>query len=286
MSIVVTGATGQLGRQAAEALLRRGVPASKIVATGRDLDKLSDLRDRGVTVRRADYSDPASLRAAFDGASRLLFVSGSELGQRIVQHQAVVDAAAEAGLSLVAYTSAPHADTSDMILAEEHRATEEALIKSGLPYVFLRNGWYYENYLRSLPAVLAHGLIGAAGDGLISAAARADYAEAAAAVVSGDGHANRIYELGGPAVTLTELAAEISRITGTEVPYTDLTEEAYAAALVNIGLPEPAAAVVADADRAAAKGALYVEGDDLQRLAGRPLTPLAEVVQAALAAAA
>jgi len=283
MTIAVTGASGPFGRHAIEVLLGRGIPADQIVAIVRDPAKLGDLRERGVTVRRGDYSDPATLRTALAGVDRLLFVSGSEVGQRIPQHQAVVDAAREAGVSLVAYTSLPKADTSDMVLAEEHRATEGALIASGVPYVFLRNGWQVENYTRQLPVILEHGLIGAAGDGRISAAARADLAEAAAVVVaSDDGHQNRVYELGGPGFTLAELAAEIGRQSGRDVGYTDLSEDAYAKALVDAGVPAEAAAVYADSDRAAAKGALYIEGDDLERLLGRPATPWPEIVRAAL----
>lgn len=282
MSIIVTGATGPFGRLTIEALLRRGVPAGQIVAVGRNVTKIDDLSGRGVTVRRADYDDPASLRAAFAGAGRLLFVSGSELGRRVPQHQAVITAAAEAGVGLVAYTSAPKADTSNMMLAEEHRATEHALTGSGIPWVFLRNGWYLENYTAMLPAILAHGLFGAAGDGLISGAARADLAEAAAAVMAGEQPPNMVYELGGTPFTLTELAAEISRVSGREVRYTDLSEEAYASMLMAAGVPEPKAAALADTQRAAAKGDLYIEGDDLPRLLGRPATPLAEVIRAAL----
>jgi NAD(P)H dehydrogenase (quinone) len=284
MTIAVTGATGPFGRHAVEVLLRRRVPAGQIIAIGRDPGKLESLRELGVTVRRAGYDDPASLRTALDGVDRLLFVSGSEVGQRIPQHQAVVDAAREACVSLVAYTSAPKAGTSDMVLAEEHLATERALIASGVPYVFLRNGWYIENYTRMLPALLEHGLIGAAGEGLISAAARADLAEASAAVVAGDGHESRVYELGGEPFTLAGLAAEISRLSGREVRYTNLSEQAYAKALVDAGTPAAAAAVYADSDRAAAKGALYIEGNDLERLLGRPVTPLAGVIREALAA--
>jgi NAD(P)H dehydrogenase (quinone) len=282
MSIVVTGATGGFGRLAIEALLRRGVPAAEIIAAGRNTGRLTELAEQGVTVRRADYDDPASLRTAFKGASRLLFVSGSEVGRRTGQHEAVVRAARDAGLSLVAYTSAPKAETSDMVLAEEHRATEHALADSGLPHVFLRNGWYIENYTARLPVILEHGLIGAAGDGLISMAARAELAEAAAAVVAGDGHEYQVYELGGESHTLAGLAAEISRASGRQVSYTDLSEEAYTEALIAAGLPEQMAAVLADSDRAAAKGALHVEGDDLARLLGRPVTTLASGIRAAL----
>ncbi|HEX4258253.1 MAG TPA: SDR family oxidoreductase [Streptosporangiaceae bacterium] len=283
MTIAVTGASGPFGRHAIEVLLARGVPADQIVAIVRDPAKVADLGERGVTVRRGDYSDPATLRAALAGVDRLLFVSGSEVGQRILQHQAVVDAARTAGVSLIAYTSSPKADTSDMVLAEEHRATEGALIASGVPYVFLRNGWYVENYTRQLPVILEHGLIGAAGDGRISAAARGDLAEAAAVVVaSEDGHQNRVYELGGPGFTLAELAAEIGRQSGRDIGYTDLSEDDYAQALVDAGVPAEAAAVYADSDRAAAKGALYIEGDDLERLLGRPATPWPEIIRAAL----
>lgn len=283
MTIAVTGATGKFGRHAIESLLDRGVPADQIVAIGRDQAKLDQLRDLGVTLRVADYDDPESLRAAFAGVDRLLFVSGSEVGRRIPQHQAVADAAREAGVGLVVYTSAPKAETSGMMLAEEHRATERALIASGVPYVFLRNGWYIENYTDRLPLFLEHGLIGAAGDGLISVATRADLAEAAAAVLTGDGHQGRVYELGGQSFTLAVLAAEIARQSGRDVRYTDLAEAAYAKALADAGLPAPAPAVLADSDRAASQGALYVEGNELEQLLGRPVTPWPEVVRAALA---
>jgi NAD(P)H dehydrogenase (quinone) len=283
MTIAVTGATGALGGHAIKALLSRGTRPDQIVAVGRDAAKLDGLRQQGVTVRPADYNDPASLRAALGGVDRLLFVSSSEPGPgRKQQHQAVIDAAVQAGVGLVAYTSIPKADTSDLILAGDHAATERALLASGLPCVFLRNGWYIENYLSSLPATLEHGLIGAAGDGLISAAARADFAEAAAAAVAADGHDKQVYELGGQSFTLTVLAAEIARLSGRDVSYTNLSPEDYAAALTSAGLPEAFAAILADSDRGAAKGALYVEGNDLENLLGRPVTPLADVLRAAL----
>jgi NAD(P)H dehydrogenase (quinone) len=277
MTIVVTGATGKFGRLAVESLLARGVPAAEIVATGRAVDKIADL---GVTVRRAPYDDPAALRAAFEGADKVLLVSGSEIGQRVPQHRNAIEAAKEAGVGRVVYTSAPKADASDMKLAAEHLATEQLLLDSGLPSAFLRNSWYIENY--NLGAALEHGLFGAAGDGKISGATRADYAEAATAALLAD-NPKQVYELGGEPFTLAELAAEISRQSGREVTYTDLPEEKYAELLVGVGLPEQAAAILADSDRAAAKGALHVEGDDLAALLGRPPTPLAEAIKAGLA---
>ncbi|MEV1142265.1 SDR family oxidoreductase [Micromonospora sp. NPDC049799] len=282
MSVVVTGATGHLGRLIVTSLLDRGVPGEQIVALGRDTSRLADLADRGVTVRQADYNDADSLRAAFAGAEKLMFVSGNELGRRVAQARTVVAAAKDAGVELVAYTSIPKADTSSLTLAVEHRATEQEIEASGLPYVFLRNSWYFENYLPQIPTYLEHGVIGAAGDGRISAAGRADYAEAAAAVLTTEGHAGKVYELGGAPFTMAELAGELSRQTGKDVTYTDLPVEKYVEVLVGTGMPEPFAAVLADGDRGAAAGELEVAGDDLERLIGRKPTTLAEAIRAAL----
>ncbi|ODU03533.1 MAG: NAD(P)-dependent oxidoreductase [Pseudonocardia sp. SCN 72-86] len=276
MTIVVTGATGHLGRAVVESLLDRGVPAASILATGRNAEKLAEL---GVPTRAASYDDPPGLRAAFDGADRVLFVSGSEVGQRIPQHRNVVDAAKAAGVGRVVYTSAPKADTSDMLLVTEHRETEKLLRDSGLPTTFLRNGWYLENY--DLDDALARGVFGASGDGRISIAPRTDYAEAAAAALLLDDPAP-VYELGGESVTLAELAAEVARQSGRDVPYTDMSVEDYRRLLLDAGLPEDAATVFSDIHRAAGEGALEVEGADLERLLGRPATPLATAVKLAL----
>jgi NAD(P)H dehydrogenase (quinone) len=282
MSIVVTGATGHLGRLIVESLLARGVPAGQIVAAGRDTTKAADLAARGVTVRHADYQDVQSLKAAFAGADKLMFVSGSENGRRVPQHTNVIEAAQAVGAGAVVYTSTVKAATSSLALAAEHKATEEVLTASGLPFTVLRNGWYVENYTPQIPAYLEHGIAGAAGDGRIAAATRADLAEAAAAVLTTDNHQGRVYELGGEAFTMAELAAEISRQTGRSVTYTDLPEHEYTELLVRAGLPRPFAALLADADRAASIGELYVERTDLETLLGRPVTPLASAVRAAL----
>jgi len=278
MTIVVTGATGPFGRHAVEALLGRGVPADQIVATGRNLDKAADL---GVRVQQADYGDPEQLRAAFTGADKVLFVSGSEPGVRVPQHRNVIEAAKAAGVGLLAYTSIVNADTSDLILAGEHQQTEQLIKDSGVPYVFLRNSWYLENY--DFRSAVEHGLFGAAGDGRISGAARADFAEAAAGALLADNGTNRAYELGGPGFTMAELAAQISQVSGREVTYTDLGPEKYAEFLVGVGLPEQGAAVLADADRGAAKGELEAGPADLEKLMGRPATPVSDVIRAALA---
>lgn len=282
--IAITGATGQLGRLVVKELLERGTPASEIVAIARDLQKAEDLAERGVWVRQADYAQPDTLPPAFEGVDKLLLISSSEAGQRVEQHRNVVGAAQKAGISLVAYTSILRADTTPMQLAVEHNATEDIIRNSGLPFVLLRHSWYTENYTGNLEQTLERGVIlGSAGDGRISAATRADYAAAAAAVLTGEGHENAVYELGGDdAFTMAALAAEISAQSGTEVIYRDLPVEEYRQVLVGAGLPEAAAAVYADADASVARGALYTDSGDLSRLIGRPTTPLAETIAAAL----
>jgi NAD(P)H dehydrogenase (quinone) len=282
MSIVVTGATGRFGRLTVEALRRRGVPAEQIIATGRRIEALGELANQGISVRRADYSDQASLGEAFDGATRLLLVSGTEVGQRIRQHTNVITAAKAAGVQLIAYTSIVRAPTSTLLISQEHRGSETALADSGVPYVLLRNSWYIDNYTAQLPRYLQHGMVGAAGSGRISGAIRADYAEAAAAVLTEDGHPGAVYELGGPAFTMAELADVVSAETGTSVTYNDISPQEYQAFLVRAGLPEPVAASIADGDRAVAEGELYVEPTELEKLLGRPATPLRTAVAAAL----
>jgi NAD(P)H dehydrogenase (quinone) len=287
MSIIVTGATGHLGHLVVEELLDRGVPAAEIVATGRNIDTLEDLATRGVAVRRVDFSDPATLEGLLGAGDRLLLVSGSEIGARVSQHQAVIDAAVAAHVAVLVYTSGPRATTSAMQLMTEHRLTEEALAASGLPTVILRNGWYVENYLDQLDTYLEHGaVLGSAGAGRVSAAPRADYAAAAAVVLADpDPHIGHVYELAGDeSFTLDDLAATITEVTGTSVVYADMTPTDHEAALVGAGVPAPMAAVFVDVDQATAGGALLVETGDLRRLIGRPTTTLADAAKQAIAA--
>lgn len=281
--IVVTGATGQLGRLVIQNLLRT-LPAGQIVALARDPAKAADVAALGVQVRRADYTQPATLDAALAGAQKLLLISSNEVGQRVAQHRTVIDAAVRAGVALVAYTSLLHADTSPLGLALEHKETEAMLKASGLPFVLLRNGWYSENYAASVPAALAHGaVIGSAGEGRIASAARADYAAAAAAVLTQAGQAGRVYELAGDtAYTLAEFAAEIARQAGKPVVYTNLPEADYQSALVGFGLPQPLAAMLADSDTGASKGGLFDADRQLSALIGRATTPLSDTVAVAL----
>ena len=283
MTIVITGATGQLGRLVVEALLDSGVPAEQIVAAGRSTDRIADLGERGVQVQSLDYSQPESLRQAFAGADKVLLVSGSEVGQRVEQHRNAIEAAKEAGVGLIAYTSIANADTTAMQLAAEHIATEEILRGSGIPFTLLRNGWYLENYTGQLPVQVQHGsVLGSAGEGRVSAASRADYAAAAAAVLLRDDQAGRVYELGGDhAFTLSELAGEVSAASGQPVTYKNVPAEEYAQVLVGAGLPEPYAAILADSDLGIARGDLLVTSGDLSALLGRPTTPLREAVRAA-----
>ncbi|NMG71578.1 SDR family oxidoreductase [Parazoarcus communis] len=281
--IVVTGASGQLGRLVIQSLLSR-MPATQIVAAVRRPESVADLAALGVVVRQADYTQPASLDAAFKGAEKILLVSSSEVGQRSVQHRNVIDAARRAGVALLAYTSLLHADTSPLALREEHLETEAWLQSSGVPAVVLRNGWYTENYLASVPPALAHGaFIGCAGDGRIASAARADYAEAAAVVLTTPGQAGKVYELAGDeAYTLSEFAAELSRQSGKAIPYVDLDEAGFKAALLDAGLPAPLAELLANSDRGASQGGLFDDQCQLSQLIGRPTTGLAALMAAAL----
>lgn len=285
--IVITGASGQLGRLVIEALLQT-VPAGEIVAAVRNPEKIADLAARGVQVRVADYDQPASLAAAFAGADKLLLISANEVGRRVPQHRAVIDAAKAAGVGLLAYTSLLHADSSPLPLAAEHQETEALIRASGLPAVILRNGWYTENYLAGIPTALQYGVVlGCAGEGRIASAARADYAAAAAAVLTRDDQAGRIYELAGDAsYTLAELAAEIAKQSGQAVNYQNLPESEFKAALLGAGLPDFLVTLLAESDVGASKGGLFDDSRQLSQLIGRPTTSLANMVAAQLAATA
>ena len=281
--IVITGATGQLGRLVIGSLLKK-MPASEIIAAVRNGEKARDLAAKGVHVRIADYDQPQAWDGALKGAEKVLLISSSEIGQRARQHRSVIDAAKRAGVKLLVYTSVLHADISVLGLAAEHRETEAAIRASGLPHTLLRNGWYTENYMAGIPAALSLGaLYGCAGQGRIASAARSDFAEAAAAVLTADGQAGKVYELAGDrAYTMAELAAEISRQTGRSIKYVDLPEADFREALIKAGLPEAVASLVADSGTGASKGALFDESRDLARLINRPTTPLALSVTAAL----
>ncbi|NMM88423.1 NAD(P)-dependent oxidoreductase [Rhodococcus sp. SRB_17] len=283
MSIAVTGATGNLGQLVVEALIRRGIPASDIVAVVRNPEKAVDLSASGVVVRKADYSDAAALEAALIGVDKLILISGSEVGSRLTQHTNIIDAAKAAGVGFIAYTSILGAQDTPMKLAAEHKATEDVLAKSGVPFAVLRNGWYWENFTNDLAGVIERGaLVGAGADGKIAAAARADYADAAAVVVTTDGHDGEVYELGGDErLTYAELAAKISEFAGKPVEYQFVPEDAYRGILESVGLPAPVAQILADSDAAIAKGALDTESGDLQKLIGRSSTPVIEVLRQA-----
>ncbi|MEU6608085.1 NAD(P)H-binding protein [Streptomyces shenzhenensis] len=282
MSIVVTGATGHLGRHVVDQLLEK-VPAEQITAVVRDEAKAADFAARGVRIAVADYNTPETFDGLFAAGDRVLLISGNEFDKgRVQQHTVVIDAAKAAGAALLAYTSAPGSLTA--ALADDHRATEKVLLASGLPYTLLRNGWYHENYTENLAPVLAHdAVVAAAGEGRISSASRADYAAAAVAVLTGEGHENKTYELGGDeAWSLAEYAAELSRQTGKEIAYNSVPGETMQGILTGAGVPEAMAAILVGVDASIAVGELVVSTGDLSRLAGRPTTPLAEVVTAAL----
>lgn len=280
MTIGITGATGQLGQLVVNNLKKR-VSSDDIVALVRSTQKASNL---GVEAREADYDKPETLNSTLAGIDTLLLISGSEVGKRAIQHHNVIEAAKKAGVKWIIYTSILHADTSKISLAEEHRATEAELKNSGIPFTLLRNGWYTENYTGSIPGAIAGGaLIGSAGEGKISSAARADYADAAVAVLTSESHQGKTYELAGDeAWTHNDLASEISSQTGKNIPYIYMPEADYAKTLVSFGLPESLAHAIAGWDVAASEGALFDDSRQLSKLIGRPTTPLAATVSEAL----
>lgn len=282
--ILVTGASGQLGRLVLEELLQH-LPASQLAAGARTPERIADLQARGVDTRSLDYAQPETLEQAFQGIDTLLLISSSEIGQRTTQHENVIAAAEKSGVKRLVYTSLLHTDTSPLALAEEHKQTEARLKASRLEWVILRNGWYTENYLASLPAALEHHvLIGCAGNGRISSATRQDYASAAATVLlEGTIHQGKTYELAGDtSYSLAEYAAEITKLSGQEVRYQNLSETEFRDALIQVGMPEGFAAILADSDIGASQGALYDDSRQLSQLIKRPTTPLAEALQQAL----
>ncbi|MEU5272812.1 SDR family oxidoreductase [Streptomyces hygroscopicus] len=283
MSIVVTGATGHLGRLVVEGLLEK-VPADQITAVVRDAGKAAGLADRGVRLHVADYNRPETLTGAFSAGDKVLLISGSEIGQRGPQHQAVIDAAKEAGVALLAYTSVLGGPAADFTLADEHKVTERAITDSGLPYVLLRNGWYNENYTENLAPVLEHGaVVGAAGEGRVASASRADYAAAAVAVLTGEGHEGKTYELSGDtAWSFAEYADVVAAQSGKKIVYRVVSTEEVRTILTGSGMPEPVAAILSDVEAAIERGRLAATPGDLSRLIGRPTTPIADSVAAAL----
>ena len=282
--MAITGSTGHLGRLVIAALLRRGIPASEIIALARDPQKANDLSAQGIAVRRADYKQPETLEQALEGVDKLLLISGSEVGKRVEQHRRVIEAARKRQVKHIAYTSILHADTSQIDLAEEHRQTEALIRQSGIAYTLLRNSWYHENYEQAILNAIEQGaLVGCAGKGKIASAARADYAEAAAVVLTTTGHEGKIYELAGDqAWTMDELAEIITRQTGKQIVYRDMDMQAYTALLINTGLPEPIARMIAGWDVAIAAGQLFDDSHQLSTLIKRNTTPIADTVREVL----
>lgn len=281
--IIVTGATGKLGRHIVEGLLKKA-PANQLAIAVRSPEKAADFAARGVQVRRADYNKPETIEAALAGAEKVLLISASEIGQRVRQHATVIEAAKKVGVPFLVYTSLLHTDTSSMSLAAEHKETERLIRASGIPFVFLRNGWYMENYTENLSSALEHGVIaGSAGEGRIAAATRADFAAAAVAVLTGTGHENKTYELAGDTpFTMAELAAEVSRQSGKSVVYKNLLPEQYREVLLGADLPKPVAEMLVEADLGIARGELFDSSGNLRRLINRPTTPLSEAIASAL----
>ncbi|WP_342563552.1 SDR family oxidoreductase [Paenibacillus sp. FSL R7-0345] len=281
MKIGFTGATGQFGSIVAEALLKT-VSADSLVASVRNPEKAESLRSRGVDVRHGDFDQPETLDQAFAGVDRLLLVSADgDNDTRIRQHKAAVDAAVRAGVGFIAYTSVGHAESSSLFLAPVHKATEQFIRESGIPYAFLRNNWYLENEAGSIQAAAAGApWLTSAGEGKVGWATRRDYAEAAAAVLTGEGHDNTVYELSGKPLTQAELAAVAGGVLGKDIPVQQVDDETYASVMAGAGVPEAALPIVVAIQAAIREGALDIESGDLEKLLQRPQTPLSEGISA------
>ncbi|MED5077723.1 SDR family oxidoreductase [Geobacillus stearothermophilus] len=275
MNILVTGAAGKLGTKVVETLLK-SVPAHQLAVSVRQPEKAEHLRARGVDVRHGDFDRPETLETAFQGIDRLLIIStDGDNETRIRQHTNAVNAAQRAQVGFIAYTSLANANESRLALAEVHRVTEEAIANTGIPYSFLRNNWYLENEIGTVQAVLAGApWVTSAGTGKVGWALRQDYAEAAAAVLAGDGHENTIYELSGPLMTQEELAAALGAVLGKDVPVQQVDDAAYADIMKKAGLPDPLVSFLVDIQRGIREGSLEIESNDFEKLLGRPVTPI------------
>jgi NAD(P)H dehydrogenase (quinone) len=280
MKMLVTGATGHFGRGVVETLLKRGL-ADKLAVSVRNPMQAADLGARGVDVRQGDFDNPASLKSAFNGIDRILIVStDGDNETRIRQHKTAVKAAQEAGVHLIAYTSIANASHNPMSLSEVHRATEEAIRATGIPFVFLRNNWYLENELGFVQAALAGAPFStSAGKGRVGWALRSDYAGAAAAVLAGSGHENKVYELSGPLADYDDIAEALSQVLGHPVNVNHVDDEAYGKGLAAAGVPDFVVPILAGFARGIREGALAVKSNDLQKLLDRPVTPLREALQ-------
>ncbi|MFS0560594.1 SDR family oxidoreductase [Terribacillus sp. 179-K 1B1 HS] len=275
MKILVTGATGKLGSKVVKKLLET-VPAEDIAVSVRNPEKAVSLRTQGVEIRRGDFDEPALLDEAFAGIDRLLLISADGDNEtRIRQHTQAVEAAVKANVKFIAYTSLVNAQESDLFLAPTHKATEQAIMDTGIPYTFLRNNWYFENEAASIQGVLAGApWVTSAGDGKVGWALQQDYAEAAAAVLSGEGHENKIYELSGPLLSQEEIAAEVGKVLGKDVQVQQVDDQAYTGVMKEAGVPDFLLPMLVDIQKGIREGALEVASDDFEKLLGRPVTPL------------
>jgi NAD(P)H dehydrogenase (quinone) len=277
MKILVTGATGKLGTKVVEALLKT-VPADQLAVSVRDPEKAEAVKDRGVEVRQGDFDRPETLDTTFAGIDRLLIISADGDNEtRIRQHGNAVAAAERAGVKFIAYTSIANAQESNNFLAPTHKATEEAILKTGIPYSFLRNNWYLENEIPSIQGVMAGApWVTSAGGGKVGWALQQDYADAAAAVLSGSGHENTIYELSGKLLTQEEFASALGNVLGKEVQVQQVNDAAYAEIMKDAGLPEFLIPMLVAIQKDIREGTLEIENSDFEKLLGRPATPISE----------
>ncbi|WP_462413659.1 SDR family oxidoreductase [Neobacillus sp. Marseille-QA0830] len=279
MKILVTGATGKLGSKVVETLLK-SIPASDLAVSVRNPEKAEGLRARGVEVRKGDFDRPETLDTAFAGIDSLLIISADGDNEtRIRQHTDAVKAAERAGVKFIAYTSLANATESKNLMAPPHVATEAAIKKTGIPYSFLRNNWYLENEIGSIQGAIAGApWVTSAVEGKVGWALQQDYADAAAAVLVGNGHENTVYELSGPLLTQEELASALGSVLGKEIPVQQVSDEQYAEIMKGLGVPDFAIPIVVGIQESIRNGSLDVESNDFEKVLGRPVTPINEAM--------
>lgn len=288
-TLLVTGASGQLGRLVLDSLLASGKSPASIIATTRDTAKLADYAAKGVIVRLADFDDAASLDAAFAGADKVLIISTDALdqpGKRLAQHKAAVAAAKEAGAKHILYTSMPQPDDSLVTFAPDHLGTEEAIKATGIPYTILRDGWYAENLFMSLPHALETGSwYTSTGEGRIAHITRADTAAAIAGAVLKAGNESKTYTLTGTkSRTAEEIAAIVSAATGKPLKVVHVTDAQLAEGLKAAGLPEGFIPTIVSFDANTREGKIASVTSDAETLSGRKPTSFEDFVAASKAA--
>lgn len=279
MKLLVTGATGKFGSKVVETLLKT-IPADQLAVSVRQPEKAKALKEQGVDVRQGNFDEPESLDVAFEGIDRLLIIStDGDNDTRTHQHGNAVAAAKRAGIKFIAYTSIVNAQESTNLFAPTHKATELAIKETGIPYSFLRNNWYFENEIPTIESILFGApWVTSAGDGKVGWALQEDYAEVAAKVLADEGHEYTTYELAGKALSQGEVVSVLAELLDKEIAVERVDDETYSQIMKKAGIPDVVLPLLVDIQRSIREGSLDIESDDMEKLIGRPATPINEAL--------